>query len=213
MPNHLALGLMTTPRIIYWDLETMPDLQASMEVFPQLSNYPGLTLKATHNSIICFGYKVSGMKKSKCINAWDFPRWRKNINDDYEVVKAAAKILRTADCIVTHNGKRFDWKFLQTRLLFHGLDPLPEILHIDTCSVAKSNLMSFNNRLNTLAKLLTKMQKQEHEGWGLWVKVMQKNSKAMKEMTVYCKQDVTVLEGIFKKLKPLIKGKAAKLLA
>lgn len=177
-----------------------------MEVLPGMSAYPGLTLKATHNSIICFGYKILGDKKSQCKNAWDYKSWKKNVNDDKEICKYIYDTLSKADCVITHNGKRFDWKFLQTRLLSHNLKPLQKIAHVDTCAVAKSNLYAFNNRLNTLAKLLTKKQKMEHEGWSLWTKVLARDAKAMKKMTAYCKMDVEVLEAIFLKLRPFIKN-------
>jgi DNA polymerase elongation subunit (family B) len=195
------------PRIILWDIETLPDLRAVMNEFPSLSAYPGLTLKASINSVICVGWKVLGESKVHCINAWDFKtRWKRNINDDFDVCKAAFEILSNADVVVTHNGKRFDWKFMQTRLLYHGFPPLPNIIHIDTCSEAKKHLFMYNNRLNTIGKFLTSEQKLENGGWGLWVKVSERNPKAMAVMTKYCMQDVRLLEKVFKKLKPVIRG-------
>ncbi len=191
------------PRVICFDLETLPDMAEAMKVWTGLGNYPGLTLKASISSIICFGFKVFGKcHPVQCVNAWDFPkRWNKNINDDYMVVKAAYDILRTADLVVTHNGKRFDWKHLQTRLLKHGFPPLPNIAHVDTCAIAKSKLYMFNNRLNTLGDFIVNEKKMEHEGWELWVKVSKREPKAQKKMTAYCKQDVLLLEKIFRKLR------------
>jgi len=194
------------PRIILFDLETLPDMKEVMEIFPSLSNYPGLTMKASINSIICVGWKVYGEKKTNCISAWDYPkRWAKDVNDDYEVVKAAYDILIEADAVVTHNGKRFDWKFFQTRLLYHGFAPLPKIVHIDTCSESKRHLLSFNNSLKILSKLLTGSKKMENGGWKLWVDVMARDLKAQDRMRRYCMQDVRVLEKLFKRLLPLIK--------
>lgn len=194
-------------RIILWDIETLPDMKQVMKVFPSLGDYPGLTLKATINSIICVGWKVYGDGPVTCINAWDYKkRWASNINDDYAVVRAAYNVLKTADVVVTHNGKRFDWKFLQTRLLHHGFPPLPNIIHIDTCAEAKKHLLSFNNRLNTLGRFFTNSEKLKHGGWDLWVDVMDKKPSALRLMSKYCCQDVLLLEKIFKKIKPLIKG-------
>ena len=193
------------PRIIIFDLETMPDLAQVMKVMPGLSAYPGLTLKASINSIICFGYKVWGETKTHCISAWDYPdAWSENVNNDYYLVKAAAEILLTADVIVTHNGRRFDLKFMQTRLVKHGLPPLPKIIHIDTCQEAKKHLMLFNNRLNTLATFMTDQKKLENGGWDLWDKVLNRDEKAMALMVKYCKQDVNVTAAVFKRLLPLI---------
>ncbi len=199
--------MITKPRklkIILWDIETLPDLDEAMKVFSGLGAYPGLTLKATINSIICVGWKEYGKKKVHCINAWDFKNWKKNVNDDYEVVKAAFDVLKDADVVVTHNGKSFDWKFLQTRLVHHGFKPLPKIIHIDTKNEAKRNLFSFNNRLNTLAKFFTDSTKKQHTGWDLWVEVRKRSPKAMKTMEAYCKQDVRVLEKMFDVLKPFV---------
>ncbi len=195
------------PNIILVDLETLPNLPKALEVWTQLGNWPGLTMKATISTVICFGYKVYGEdKKAKCISAWDYPkRWNKDVNDDYEVVKAAYDILINADAVVTQNGKRFDWKFLQTRLMIHGLPPLPKIQHIDTKVLAKSNLFIFNNSLKELAKNLTDTTKMENEGWDLWVKTWNRDPKAMKIMVKYCKQDVDSMEKVFIRLRPFIK--------
>ncbi len=196
---------MAEPRIIFFDLEVLADMKEVRKVFFSIGNYPGLTLKATINSIICAGYKIYGEDKTHCISAWDFAdKWRKNVNDDTEVVKALYEVLKSADAVVTHNGKRFDWKFLQTRLLKHGLPPLGKIKHIDTCAVAKRHLMAFNNKLETLSGFLTDETKMESGGAALWCAVAERDVKAQKKMAEYCKQDVRALEAVFKKLKPFI---------
>ncbi len=191
------------PRIVLFDLETLPNLPEAMKVWTQLGNYPGLTLKAQISSVICFGFKEFGTDdKPSCINAWDFKRWRTNVNDDRDVIEAGYKILKDADAVVTHNGRRFDWKFFQTRLLIHGMPPLPRIPHIDTCAIAKANLYLFNNKLDTLGEQLVHEKKLENGGWPLWVKVSERDPDALKLMTDYCIQDVALLEKVFKVLRP-----------
>lgn len=202
------------PNIILWDLETLTNLSEAMKVFTRLGDYPGKTLKASINSIICFGYKRLGEDKAHCINAWDFKeRWESDVNDDYEIVKAAYHILKDADAIVTHNGKRFDYKFLNSRIVYHrnkkggdkSLYPLTKVPHIDTCAVARKELFLFSNRLNDLAKHLNCAQKLENGGWELWVKVLSRHKPSMRLMTKYCKQDVQVLEEVFIKLRGMVK--------
>jgi DNA polymerase elongation subunit (family B) len=192
-------------RIILFDLESLPDLPEAIKVWPGLSAYPGLTLKASISSVICAGWKVFGSKRVECINAWDYPEWRKDINNDRKVVEAIAKVLIGADVVVTHNGKSFDWKFLQTRLTRHGFPPLPKLVHIDTKNECKKNLYLFNNRLQTAARFLTNTEKLENGGWDLWVQVWNREPKAMKLMEKYCKQDVVALEEVFKRLLPFVK--------
>jgi len=191
------------PKIVIFDLETLPILPEVMRVLPGMSDYYGRTLKADINSIICFGYKVYGDRSTKCINAWDFSAWKKCVNDDYEICKISYEILKDADAIVTHNGTRFDWKFLQTRLFIHKLPSLPKIQHIDTRILAKRFLFLFDNKLNTVAKHAG-TRKLKHDGWDMWTAVSKRDLKYMRLMTRYCKQDVNALEAIFKRLLPFV---------
>jgi len=195
----------TEPRIVLFDLETIPDLREVMKVFPGLSAYPGLTLKASICSILCMGYKIHGEKRTNIIHAWDNKKvWDADVNDDKILCEKIYNVLKDADALVTHNGRRFDLKFLQTRLLKHGLPPLPKIQHIDTCVLAKSNLLMYNNRLQTISKFLTSEEKMENGGWDLWVDVHNRKAKAMEKMSDYCKQDVVALQAIFKRLLPFV---------
>lgn len=197
---------MNAPKIVLLDIESLPNLPAALEVWPQLGNYPGLTLKASINSIACVGWKIFGRDQDpvSCVHAWDFPAWETSVNDDRALCVALAEILEGADCIVTHNGKKFDFRFIQTRFLFHGLDPIPPIHHVDTCAEAKKHFYFFNNRLSTIARFLTDEEKMEHEGWDLWVAVHARDKGAMQRMSDYCKQDIVVLEEVFRELRPLV---------
>jgi DNA polymerase elongation subunit (family B) len=192
------------PKVILFDIESLPDLKEILKVVSGISAYPGLSIKASINSIICFGYKIYGEKETKVINAWDFKGWKKNVNDDEELVKKIYDILKDADAVVTHNGKRFDWKFIQTRLLKYGMPPLHKIQHVDTCQELKKNLLLFNNRLNTAAKFMTSEEKMENGGWDLWVRTHDRHKKSMKLMSEYCAQDVITLEAIYKKILPFV---------
>jgi hypothetical protein len=51
------------PNIILFDIETIPDQEKALEVWCQLSNYYGQTMKATITTIICVGWKKLGDKK------------------------------------------------------------------------------------------------------------------------------------------------------
>jgi len=195
------------PKIVLFDLETLPDPNEAVKVWPQISAFPGRTLRATITSCICAGWKVFGEKKAHVVSAWDFPKaWKKDVNNDYHVVKAIYDELCDADCIVTHNGKRFDERYLQTRLLKHGLPPLPRILHVDTKQVAQRNLFSFSNKLDYLGEQFIGERKLDHEGWELWVKVFRRDEKSQNKMARYCKQDVNLLEKNFRKLRPFMRN-------
>ena len=195
------------PKIVAFDLETLPILREALKAWPGLSNFPGTTLKASLSSIICFGYKVLGEdSEAKVISAWDFPEWQTDVNNDMPLLRAAYEILKDADAVITQNGKSFDEKVIQTRLLLNGMDILPSIKHVDTKYLAK-RFSFFSNSLKYLsAQLSPERQKIENEGWNLWVRVYDREPEACAEMAAYCKGDVESLEAIWRKLRVIAAG-------
>lgn len=192
------------PRIILFDIEILADLGRVMENMKRV--YEGIGLKADISTVVSFGWKVLGDPKVHCINAWDFPkRWKKNTNDDYEVVKAAYEILSKADGAITHYGGRhnFDLDFINSRLAFHNLPPIPPMPHVDTCLVARGNLKLSSNRLDNLARFLGVETKTQVD-WSMWTGVSRRDPSACKKMSDYCKQDVIVLEKVYGRLLPFV---------
>jgi DNA polymerase elongation subunit (family B) len=195
---------MNEPKIVIFDLEIIPDAKAAISFWPRMSAYPGLTLKASINTIACIGYQIYGEKKIHCLNAWDYEAWDKNVNDDSGPVADFLEVIKDADAVITQNGKRFDFPFLQTRLRANKLPFLGKIAHIDLKLVVKRNLYLFNNSLDVIANFLLNEKKMDHEGWDLWVAVVNKEPWALKKMTAYCKKDVDLTTRSFVELKPLI---------
>lgn len=196
---------MSKPRILLWDLEILRATDIPSHKWFGVSNYPGRTMGADINSIICFGYKWLGEGKADSINAWDFPGWEESVNDDGEVVAAAHALFAEADAIVTHYGKKFDLKFYNARAMFHGFPPLPKMPHIDTQIVASRNLRLFSNKLDEVASffgLETKLSTTPQ----LWDGVRYRDIDSMNKMAEYCAQDVEVLEQVYTKLLPLASG-------
>jgi len=114
------------PKIVAFDLETIPNLREALTVWPQLSNYPGQTLKASINSIVCFGWKILGEPEAQVISAWDFPSWLHDVNDDRELLRFAFDMLKDADGVITQNGKAFDERLgKEVMQCLDHLAPLP----------------------------------------------------------------------------------------
>lgn len=194
-------------KIILLDIETLPDLPQVLKHLPKIDDWGGNSLKASINSTLCIGYKELNSKTTKCIKAWDYPSWNESVNDDKELLKDFSKVLKDCAAIITHNGKKFDWKFLQTRMVINGLDPLPtDIVHVDTRELSKRYLYSISNRLNDVAEITKATKKLENGGWELWEKVWRKDPKSLKLMERYCKQDVKTLEEVYLKLRPFVKN-------
>lgn len=181
------------PRIILYDLET--SLQA-VAVF-QLAKNDWIAPEniLTERYIICASWKVLGEDKVHSVATYD--------GDDRKVVETLHKVLSEADAVITHNGDSFDNKYVRTRILFHGLDPLPPITSIDTYKVAKNKFMFNSNKLDYLGKYLGVGQKIK-TSYGMWLDVLRGSREAVDKMVKYNKQDVILLEKVFNKLRPYI---------
>lgn len=190
----------TSPRILFWDLETAQNLVAVFQLAHNDWIDPSAIVRERY--IISGSWKWAGEPKVSSVSVLDDPkRYAKDPYDDEYVVKALHKVLSSADVIIGHNSDSFDKRYLDTRALVHGLTPLPPIISIDTYKVAKSKLLLNSNKLDYLGSLL-KVGRKIKTTPGLWMRVLQGDKKAIKEMVVYNKQDVLLLEKVFLKLRP-----------
>ena len=130
-------------------------------------------------------------------------RFKKDPQDDFHVVKSLHAVLSSADIIVAHNNDGFDKKYLDTRILYHGLPALPPVVSIDTLKVAKSRFLFNSNKLDYLGGYL-KVGRKIKTSPGLWMRVMNGDVAAIKSMIRYNQEDVRLLERVYNKLKPYI---------
>ncbi len=191
-----------SPRILLYDIETSLQPVAVFQLRNQDWINPDNILAERH--LVSIAWKWLGDKKIHTVSLLDDPeRFENDPHDDKFVVERFHEILMEADAVVTHNGESFDFKYLKTRMLFHGLPVLPPIASIDTYKVAKSQFNFNSNRLNYIGQFL-KLGKKIETSHGLWLRVLAGDAKAIKEMTTYNKQDVNLLEKVFLKLRPYI---------
>lgn len=195
------------PKIVFLDIETLMIPKETLKRIPSYGAYPGRGFNGTVSSILCFGYKFRGDKQVKCLNAWDYKGFQKDPNDDKELCKAIYEILKDADGFCTQNGRRFDLPVINTRLAKHGLPAISKTIpHIDTKNVFKANYSAYDNKLNTIAETFGCETKLENGGWDLWMDMYENKQKSKDLMQKYCKQDVNVLEQVFNKMLPVMKG-------
>lgn len=198
---------MSKPKVIFWDLETLHDPEKIMKssTLFSIGNWPGRTLSPDLGTIISFGYKFLGEKKAHSINAWDFENWNENVNDDSVVCMMAYEVLKEADLIVTHNGRKYDIPYLNNRLMKHGFPPLHKIRDVDTKVVA-GRIKPYSKSLKHLAQEFKLEElKMSTGGAELWDQVRERNKKAQKKMAAYCEQDVQTLEKLYLQFRPLLK--------
>lgn len=152
--------------------------------------------------IICAAWRWEGESKVHTVSVMDdLKRYKRDPHDDLHVVKTLHKVLSEADVIVGHNSDAFDKRWIDTRILFHGLDPLPPIISVDTKKVAKAKFYLNSCSLDYLGKFLKLGQKRPTSP-GLWMRILNGDAKAVKEMEWYCKGDIILLDKVYQKLKP-----------
>lgn len=176
-------------KILYLDIETAPNIGWFWGCSFKTSITPEQIIK--ERFIIMVSYKWKGNKKVHNLSV--------NLRDmsDKKVLSKLAKVLEKADLVVTHNGDRFDLKWINTRMLYHGLQPIQQYKSEDTLKIAKKYFNFQSNRLNYIANLLGIGNKLDTGGIRLWLDiVLEKCPKALKKMIRYCDQDVRLLERV-----------------
>lgn len=181
--------------VILWDIETSPIITNTWSLWPKSISHESIIHDFT---LICGAWKRLGEKRVHAVYI-DTPY------NDKKVVKKLREILAKADVVIGHNADRFDMKKFNTRLIFHGLPPLPNIPTVDTLKMVKKVAAFSSNRLDYLSKQLVGKGK-VHVDYDLWLRIMKGDKKALKEMVAYNKVDVLRLEEIYLKLLPYTKS-------
>lgn len=162
-------------------------------------------LKADYGYCLCIAWKWHGAAKVQSLTITDAPTFEDDPTNDKWLIEQFAVEAEKADITVFHYGSIFDYPYLQTRALFHGLKPLARVPYIDTWRIARKGLALGSNRLASIAALLGADQKTPLNG-PIWVRAMAGHKPSIKYVKEHCIQDVRVLEQVYDRLAPLRSG-------
>jgi DNA polymerase III epsilon subunit-like protein len=185
---------METPKIIIFDIETAPMLVASFGLYPDKLDHSWIVQDWF---MICAAWKELGSKKVEAA-------WITRKGDDKKLVKTLRDALAEADIVVGHNIKNFDLKKLNARLIYHRLDPLPQIQVVDTLDASKRYAANVSNRLDYLSNHLLGQGKMQ-TSYGLWLRAMNADTEAVAEMVKYNKIDVIRNEEYYNVIRPYMR--------
>lgn len=192
---------MTTPKILLYDIETSP-IHARVWGLWGVNIGINQIIKDTH--MISWSAKWLHNPSSEVV--YMDQRNKKDISDDKELVSKLKALIEKADIVITHNGKSFDEKVLNTRLLLNGLKPVKPVQHIDTYRIAKSKFRLTCNKLEYIARILKvpfqKLVNRKFQGQDLWTQCELGNKAAWNEMQKYNILDTLVLQAVYEKLRP-----------
>jgi len=193
------------PRIVTLDIETAPLQVYCWGLWDQNI---GLEMIKDEWTILSFSAKWLG--KKQVIFQGTGGRGAKRVRDDRAICRALWKLLDEANIVVTQNGKAFDIRKINARLIMHGFKPYSPIKVIDTCLVAKQQFGFTSNKLKWLSeKLNGKAEKDEHKrfpGFELWAECLKDNPAAWREMKKYNSIDVIATEELYLGMRPWIIG-------
>ncbi len=150
-----------------------------------------------HGGLLCVGYKWLGENKTHLLSDWE--------HGHAAMVKGIHAEISVADAVVTYNGDKYDLRKLEGEFVLADLPPPPTVTSIDVLKAVKK-FGFFMNRLGFIGPFMGLGTKVEHEGFSLWSKVNNGDVRAQAKMARYCKQDVKLLEKLYRKIRPYIRN-------
>jgi len=182
-------------KVLLIDIETAP---AQAYIWDLRTRYVPADRIVEPGYTLCFAAKWEGQREVMFHSLWT--------DGEKKMIKAAHKLMDEADVIVHYNGNKFDTPHLQRDFLAHGLGPTSPATAIDLFRTVKSEFKFMSSGLNYVSKALGIGSKTKHKGMELWTEVMDGDEKAQRIMERYNKQDVRLLERLYKALQPWIKN-------
>ncbi len=183
-------------KTLYIDIETTPNLADVWGLFNQTVS---LSQLRAASRLLCFGYKWKEDKDVSFLAEWQF-------SEREEWMARAWYLLDSADVVVTYNGDHFDLKTLNRELLVAGMVKPAPYISVDLYKEIKKNFLFASHKLDHVTKVLELGQKVQHSGHDLWVRVMEGQYGAQREMEEYCKHDVLLTQLLHERLEGWVGG-------
>lgn len=188
---------MTKPVTTVLDIETA-SIQA--HVWGTWNQNVSLNMIKEDWRILSFASKVHGSADITYLEA-------RTPDQERKLLKSIWKVLDRSDIVVAHNGRRFDIKKINARLIAHGFRPYSPVKIVDTLLEVRKIAAFTSNKLEYLTDLLCTEKKLKHgkfPGFELWRECLAGNPEAWDEMREYNIQDIVALEELYDILRPWI---------
>lgn len=183
------------PKILLLDIETAPNLAYVWGMWKQNINPDWI---AANGHVLCWTAKWLGDDEVH------FKRLHKG--KPLSLLGPIHKMLNEARAVIHYNGKSFDVPTLNKEFITHGMDPPSPYKQIDLLRTMRETFRFPSNKLDYVVKTLGIGEKIRHDGPQLWIDCMNDNPEAWAKMEAYNKRDVEILEKLYYRLMPWIKG-------
>lgn len=182
-------------KILLLDIETSPNLATVWGLFKQNIAINQL-IESSHT--LCWAARWYGEEVTYFDSVHRSTR--------KQMIKRIHKMLEEADAVVHYNGTKFDIPTLNKEFLLHGLRPPAPYKQVDLLKTARNQFRFPSNKMDYVAQQLKIGKKAPHIGHQLWLDCMNGSDEAWKVMEEYNVQDIELLEALYDKLRPWIKG-------
>jgi len=190
--DYLRTAITTSkgPRIGVIDIETSPTLawvwrRWKENIFPRQVE--------SETIILSCAIKELGNDSVDFLANWQVG----DVEDDETLVRWIAKEMEKYDVLIAHNGDKFDFPIINTRMVYYGLTPPAPYKTVDTLKTLKKRFRFPSNGLDAVCGYLGLGTKTEHEGFNLWKRVMHHDPAAFAIMEEYNIHDVVLLEELY----------------
>lgn len=191
-------------RILLFDIETSP-----MEVYVwQLKQHGWISPESIIKDWSVLTWSAKWLFDDQVISA-RVSADEAHKREDSSIIHELWDLLDEAHIIIAHNGARFDVRRMNARFAQNGLNPPLPYRIVDTLKVARQQFDFSSYKLDYINKLFGLDQK-THPGYGVWKTAVNGTKKEADEaldlMRNYCDNDVEILEELYVKIRPWIKG-------
>jgi len=161
-------------------------------------------LSANYGVILCAVVKPED-EEPVVIRGDDFPTWAHERSSDRFLCTYLSNELQQYQGLVIHNGKDFDLKYLNTRLVIAGMPPVPPKFLVDTCRLARNKLRLNSNRLDQLISSLGLDNLKTPVDSNIWLKAtLDGDREAMDYIVEHCIRDTVMLEQVWYRISCLV---------
>lgn len=181
-------------KILLLDLETSPNTAYVWGIWQE--NIP-LQRLIESSKVLCWTAKWYGEDEVYFQSIYS--------SKEKTMLKRIHQLLDAADAVVTYNGNKFDLPVLNKEFFLHGFSPPAPYKSVDLYKTVRSKFRFVSNKLDYVCQQL-KLGKKVDTDFSLWVRCMEKDPDAWKVMEDYNTNDVLLLESLYDKIKPWIKG-------
>lgn len=180
-------------KTLFIDIETAPNVAYRWGLYDQSPT--SLEQLVTPSYMLCFAAKWLGEKKVTFHSVREGQK---------EMLYEAHELLSEADVVVHWNGDQFDIPVMNREFYTTGMAPPAPSKQLDLYKTSKKQFAFPSHKLQYVSKVSGLEGKANHTGMSTWVGCMNGDDKSWKIMEKYNKQDVVLLEDLYKKMLPWI---------